>query len=402
MPADVFMVPDPRESGLDPQRVAVLMERAGREVSDGLLPSAQAAIACRGKLVAMRTWGRAVQGGREQAATNLTLYPVFSCTKAIVAAATWILIDEAKLDPQTRVSEIVGEFDTNGKGAVTVEQLLLHTCGFPGAPMPALEWCDRKKRLARFASWRLDWPPGSRFVYHPTASFWVLAEIIERLGGSDFRDFIRNRIAKPLRLHDLNLGLEPARHGRVADLVLAGEPPSGDELRQAGLPETAQSSGAEDALLGINDPAIREVGIPGGGGMMTAGDLAMFYQALLGHLDGSHDLGVWNRRTLFDVLRVRSGELADPILGVRVNRALGVVIAGDDGRAALRGFGSANSALSFGHGGAGGQIGWADPRSGISFAYCTNGIDRNFIRQWRRGFELSSLAAACAIEPLTR
>jgi CubicO group peptidase (beta-lactamase class C family) len=202
-----------------------------------------------------------------------------------------------------------------------------------------------------------------------------------------------------LGLADLNVGIDSEKNLRVADLVLAGEPPSGDQLKQIGLPETSQTSGAENALLGINDPAIREIGIPGGGGLMTAGDLAMFYQALLGHLDRSRDLRIWRRETLADALRVRSGELADPMLGVRVNRALGVVIAGDDGRAALRGFGSGNSALSFGHGGAGGQIGWADSVSGVSFAYCTNGIDRNFIRHWRRGFELSSLAADCAILP---
>jgi CubicO group peptidase (beta-lactamase class C family) len=396
MTADEFLIDDPRELGVDPAKLDALLDRASRDVREGLLPAAQLAIARHGRIAAMCTWGVATQGREEKPASNATLFPVFSCTKAIVAAAIWILIGEGRLDPAERVAGIVAEFGANGKATITVEQLMLHTCGFPRAPMPPHEWPERSKRLARFASWRLDWPPGSRFVYHPTASFWALAEIIERRSGEEFRNFIRNRIAEPLNLSDLNVGLDRDQHARVADLALVGEPPSAGELRRMGLPAENQPSTAEEALLGINEPAIREVGIPGGGGLMTAGDLALFYQALLGHLDGSCDSGVWRRDALGAALRVRSDALTDPMLGIRVNRALGVVIAGDDGRAVFRGFGRASSSRSFGHGGAGGQIGWADPVSGISFAYCTNGIDRNFIRHWQRGVELSSIAAECA------
>ena len=63
-----------------------------------------------------------------------------------------------------------------------------------------------------------------------------------------------------------------------------------------------------------------------------------------------------------------------------------------------RGFGHTNSAESFGHGGAGGQIAWADPATGISIGYCTNGFDRNPIRQARRSVGISSRAAACLLE----
>jgi len=57
----------------------------------------------------------------------------------------------------------------------------------------------------------------------------------------------------------------------------------------------------------------------------------------------------------------------------------------------LRGFGGTNSPLSFGHGG--GQIVWGDPATGISIGYCTNGFDRNEIRQGRGGIAISSLAS---------
>ena len=86
------------------------------------------------------------------------------------------------------------------------------------------------------------------------------------------------------------------------------------------------------------------------------------------------------------------------MFGVKVNRALGVVVAGGDGKANYRGFGKTNSALAFGHGGAGGQIGWADPAPEFRSATCTNGFDRNDVRQGRRGVGISSLAAVCASE----
>ena len=95
-------------------------------------------------------------------------------------------------------------------------------------------------------------------------------------------------------------------------------------------------------------------------------------------------------------MRVRTEGYVDPVFGQPPNRGLGVVIAGGDGKANLRGFGKTNSPATFGHGGAGGQIAWGDPATGISIGYCTNGFDRNDIRQGRRGVAISSLAASCA------
>jgi CubicO group peptidase (beta-lactamase class C family) len=389
-----FFAGDAREVGLDPGRIAALFKRAEREVNEGLLPSAQIAIARNGRIAAMRTVGRAVQGGVEKPATNETFYVIFSCTKAIISAAIWILIGEGALDFRERVADIIPEFGANGKDVITVEQVMLHVGGFPYAPYPQPEWNDRAKRLKRFKSWQLEWPVGSRFEYHPTSGYWVLAEIIERRGGKDFRDFVRDRIATPLGIPDLWVGLPAAMHRRVADIVYVGEPLSDEERVRLGLPAPPEIEITEQAILGFNHPSVREAGVPGGGGIMTAADLALFYQGVLHNraLDGAP---IWKPDALREALRVRSGDYKDPIFGVRCNRALGVVIAGDDGLANYRGFGKTNSPLAFGHGGAGGQIGWADPATGISLAYCTNGFDRNELRQGRRGVAISSLAAQC-------
>ena len=395
MPAQSHFAESPREVGLDPEKVEALFSRAEREVKDGLLPSAQIAIARNGKIGAMRTVGFAVQGGAEKPATNETLYTIFSCTKAIMSAAAWILIGEGKLSASERAAEIVPEFGTNGKDAITVEQILLHVGGFPNAPYPQGEWGDRKKRLERFSKWRLEWPVGSKFEYHPTSGFWVIAEIIERRTGKDFRQFVHERISTLLGLPELRVGLPREHHGRVAELCYVGEYLTDEERKQLGIPPMPETEVTEDAIMGFNRPNVREAGVPGGGGIMTAGDLALFYQGLIRNR-GTDGAPIIKPEALKDGLRVRSGEYRDPIFGVTVNRGLGVVVAGGDGRANYRGFGKTNSALAFGHGGAGGQIGWGDPATGISIGYCTNGFDRNDLRQGRRGVAISSLAAVCA------
>ncbi len=395
MPAQELIAESPREVGLDPEKVEALFQRAEREVKGGLLPSVQIAIARNGKVGAMRTVGRARQGGVEKPATNDTLYVIFSCTKAIMSSAAWLLIGDGKLDVNEKVAAIIPEFGTNGKENITVEQVLLHVSGFPNAPYPQGEWGDRKKRLERFSKWRLEWPVGSKFEYHPTSGFWVIAEIIERRTEKDFRDFVRERIALALGLPEMRVGLPREFHNRLAELSYVGEAISDEERKKLGLPPIPVTEVTEEAILGFNSATVRESGVPGGGGIMTAGDLALFYQGLLRNrgIDGKQ---IWKPEVLKEALRVRSGDYKDPVFGVKCNRALGVVVAGGDGMANYRGFGKTSSPLAFGHGGAGGQIGWGDPATGISIGYCTNGFDRNDLRQGRRGVAISSLAAVCA------
>ena len=112
---------------------------------------------------------------------------------------------------------------------------------------------------------------------------------------------------------------------------------------------------------------------------------------------GSEGGRIWKAEVLREALTVRSGNRVDPVLGYRCNRVLGVVLAGADGAQNFRGLATANSSQAFGHGGAGGQTGWAHPASGISFTYVTNGCDRNFLRQARRTIELSTLAVQALV-----
>ena len=388
MSSDFLRIPDdlvasPKHCGLVEEKVDALLNRVHREVAEGLLPAAQIAVARHGKVAVFESFG---------AASDENLFCIFSATKAITSSAIWLLLQEGLLDVAESVSSIVPEFATNEKESVTVEQLLLHTAGFPAAPFKPLDWNDPERRLQRFSQWRLSWQPGSRFEYHPTSSMWVLAEIIERRGGLAFQQFIRERIAQPLNLPDLHVGLPDDHNERVMNCVHVGESLTPADYEQLGIPVPPVTEVTEEAILNFNNPAVRAVGVPGGGAITNAATLALYYQGLLhGGLAGET---IWQPQTLTAARRVRSGELCDPLFNKKVNRGLGIVIAGDESRN-YRGFGKTNSAEAFGHNGAGGQLAWVDPASGLSLCYLTNGHDRNEFRQGRRGVAISSLAAVC-------
>jgi CubicO group peptidase (beta-lactamase class C family) len=390
-----FFAESPESVGVDSRKLEELFARAEREVADGLLPSVQIAVAREGKVAGMRTFGRVSSLGRPAPATNETLYTVFSATKAITSAAVWLLLQEGKLRLDALVADLLPGFGEGGKAEVTVLHLLLHTAGFPYAPLGHPEWADRQQRLARYRRWRCAWEPGTRFEYHPTSGMWVLSDIVAELTSQDFRAFVRERIARPLGLDDLHVGLPREANARVADIEHVGAEPTDEELRALGVPRPPQTEVNEETLQRFNWPEVREVGVPGGGGIMSAAELALFYQALLtGRApDGAV---VWRPETLRLAREVRSGDLVDPLSRVRVNRGLGVIVAGAEGRN-LRGFGHTGSPLMFGHNGAGGQLAWADPGSGLSLGYVTNGMDRDFVRQGRRGVGISSRAASVGL-----
>lgn len=348
-----------------------LFDRARREV-DERLPACQLAVAQDGELLGFETFGEA---------TNETRFLIWSCTKAVVAGVVWQLMGEGRIDVERTVASYLPEFASHGKDVVTVEQVLLHTAGFPLAPMSPMRWSTSVGRREAFGRWRLNWEPGSRYVYHPLSAWWVLAELITEVTGDDHRDAIRKRITEPLGLDSLQLGVIEDEQGDIADLVVIGQM------------HTPEASLAGELVLALNTPAARAVGIPGGGAVSTAADVAMYYQALLRNAGG-----LWSPDVLADVTGVIRNTFPDvPKRGMPANRSRGVVIRGDHDLAHwMMHFGPGTSPRTFGHDGAGGMIAWADPESGLSFCFVTNGMDGDGRREALRCQDLAALAAECA------
>ena len=358
---------------MTPSAFDELCERARREV-DERLPACQLAVARGGELLGFETFSRT---GAE---TNDTRFVVWSCTKGVVAGVVWQLMGEGLVDVEHTVASYIPEFANNGKDAVTVEQVLLHTAGFPSAPMNPTRRSTSAGRRDTFARWRLNWEPGTRYEYHPTSAWWVLAELITAVTGEDHRDAVRTRVCEPLGLRRLQLGVPEADQGDIAEPVAVA------------ATDGSPSSAVAAFLVAAMDPAARASGIPGGGAVSTAADVAMYYQALL-HNDG----GLWSSDVLADVTGVIRNTFPDiPKRGMPANRSRGIVIRGDHELAHwMMHFGPGTSPRTFGHDGAGGMIAWADPESGLSFCFLTNGMEADGRREAQRCQDFARLAAAC-------
>jgi CubicO group peptidase (beta-lactamase class C family) len=395
---------------LNAQAVENLKKRASLDVEAGHIPSCQYALALDGEVVVQETLGQAPANAR---------YCMYSATKSIFSSVVWQLIGEGKLEPAAPVADLWPEFAAHGKGKVTLEHVMLHTAGFPGAPLDASALTSRESRVRQIEQWTLDWEPSTQYAYHAGTVHWVQAELVERVTGLDYRVALRERVLDPLGLDRLELGVPPERQGDIQRMVAAGKPATKEEIAESlGLPElppllaaffdmsnaaAAAAAAAEpkdaeveegapelDAANGLLSALALEVGIPAGGGITDAASLALFYQNVL------HDpKGIWDPDILRDVKTNIRNTMAEPYVGAIANRTLGFELAGEDPAPHIRAGSGFASPGAFGHGGASGQIAWADPATGLSFAYLTNGSDRNAARERRRIRELDAAATAC-------
>jgi CubicO group peptidase (beta-lactamase class C family) len=334
------------------------LERLGRmiegHIRDGRYPGAQIALARRGKLALVRTFGDASLEPARQPAADDTLWLLYSNTKVITACAVWLLVERGLLRFTDTIAEHVPGFEASGKGSITLIQLLTHQGGFPNADVPREAWEDHELLRRVVCGFTLEYTPGTRVHYHGRAAHWTAAVLIEALTKQDYRTFIRDHVVGPLGLAgELFVGLPEVEGKRTADI----HEPSADGGR---LVKRAEE----------NNAAFRKAGTPGGGGYATARAMAAFYQMMAagGTLNGVRLL---SPRLVQYVTRNFTGDAVDHYMGMPMHRGLGPHSRGLT--PTIRGLGSLASPRTFGHGGVGSSYCWADPDSGVSFAYLTNG-----------------------------
>jgi len=346
-------VASPSSLDLDGPALDRLQELITRHLAEGRYPGAQIALARDGKLALFRTFGDARVDPARTPARDDSLWLLYSNTKVVTASAVWVLADQGALRFTDRVAEHVPGFEANGKGDITIIQLLSHQGGFPNADVPKAAWEDHELLRRAVLGFTLEWTPGSRVYYHGRAAHWVAAVLIEALTKTDYRAFVREHVIEPLGLGDeLFVGLPDARHERAADMH-----------------EPAASGAGQVKRAEENNPQFRRAGTPGGGGYASARAMAAFYQMLAagGTLNGKRLL---SPRMVQYVTRSVTGDRVDGYMGMPVHRALGPHVRGTT--ESIRGLGTIASPRTFGHGGVGSSYCWADPDSGVSFAYLTN------------------------------
>src|SRR2546428_8323949 len=236
--------------GLDPKPLSRLRELITAHIAEGRYPAGQIAIARHGKLGVLWTLGDARLDPQRVPARDDTLWLLYSNTKVITACAVWILVERGALAFTDRVADHVPGFEANGKGDISIIQLLTHQGGFPNAEVPKEAWEDHELLRRSVCGFTLEWTPGSRVHYHRGAAHWVAAVLIEALTKTDYPAFIRENVAEPLGLgDDLFVGLPDRVHGRAVDM----HEPSPDGARQVRRSEESS-------------PEARRAGTPGGGG----------------------------------------------------------------------------------------------------------------------------------------
>ncbi len=303
-----------------------------------------------------------------------TLVNVYSCTKAMAALCLHRLVDEGLVDLDAPVARYWPEFAEAGKGEIPVRHLLSHRAGLaavrdPLPPEALYDWEAMTEALAAQEPW---WEPGAEHGYHAVTFGWLVGEVVRRVRGESLGSVFRKEVAAPLGA-DFHIGLADAEHGRVAEMspIPMGPAPDGEPSLAAAIQGDPEGLAARAFLnppslaLGPNHAEWRRAEIPGANGHAGARDLARIYAALAcgGELDGVRLLSPEG----IERMREENAHGMDLVLGVSTRFGLGVMLGQDLPRSS---FGPNRAA--FGHPGAGGSVGFADPEARVAFAYVMN------------------------------
>ena len=305
---------------------------------------------------------------------------VWSATKGPAAACLLHVCQEQRVELTRRVSEFWPEFATNGKGEVTIADVLSHRAGLSALSQSA-DVLDYEAVIAALAAEAPNWPlGGQRHGYHPRTFGFLLDELLRRLtGGTTLGDYWRATFGEPLALA-FWIGLPEHLVESVTPVFAARSAPAKDDPFYTAFmtPDTLtsrtfMSPRGLHAVSAMNTAPARKASFPAFGGIGTASALAKFYAMLAqgGELDGqrffkpetlalmSTPLAQGPDLVLLDETTFSAGFMMDPT--------------GPDGRKLRQAFGP--SLRAFGHPGAGGSHAFADPENGIAFAYVMNQME---------------------------
>ncbi len=308
-----------------------------------------------------------------------TVSIVFSSTKGATAICAHILASRGQLDLNAPVARYWPEFAQSGKENIPVKMLLNHQAGLPAVrdPLPQGAYADWDLMVNTLATQEPFWEPGTRNGYHALTFGWLVGEVVRRVSGKSLGSFFRDEIANPLGL-DFWIGLPEDKEARVAPMIAAEPDPNSLFFREIANPGSLQSlvllnsGGYMGAEPEYDTRAAHAAEIGGAGGITNARGLAGMYEPLaLGGKKGGVELV--NADTLAQMGRVSSSTGRDAVLIMPTRFALGFMKTMDNRGEPM---GVQDSVLTseeaFGHVGAGGSFGFADPKAGMSFGYTMN------------------------------
>jgi CubicO group peptidase (beta-lactamase class C family) len=327
---------------------------------------AAVAVYCKGNLVA-DLWGGLADKDTGRAWERDTTALVFSTTKGPTAVCANLLAERGELDLDAPVVKYWPEFGKEGKATIPVRWLLSHKAG--------LAVVDRKLSFEDVLAWEpvihaLEaqapvWEPGTAQGYHALTYGYLVGEVVRRVSGVSIGAFFAKEVAAPLGL-DFHIGLpssEEARVSRLVPMVMPTEGPTA--MPPDSLMSRALNLGGAIPVDGFNDPRLHAAEMPAANGIGTARSIAKMYAALIGEVDGVRIL----RPETVEAARQTESQGPDKVLMIETRFGRGFMLHSP--------FTPIGGTASFGHPGAGGSIGWADPEAGMSFAYVMNQMQMN-------------------------
>ena len=332
-------------------------------------------------------WGGFLESDSDQEWQRDTLVNLYSTTKGMLAICIQQLVERGKLDLDAPVSQYWPEFSAANKAEIPVRQLLCHQAGLPAVRKPLdtpvlYDWEAFTSALAEEEPW---WEPGTRHGYHAITFGHLVGEVLRRVSGQSVGEFFQENVARPLDA-DFQIGVPDADHRRISRLhgqVIAGggsnsareiPEPLKAFMRDMADPSTMTGGAFNNPRIppdAVNSAEWRRAEIPAANGHGTARSLARIYGALSmgGEVDG---VRILESESIHRAITVQA-EGPDAVLGgLPMRFGQGFML-----RSMIMPL--SPSPRSFGHPGAGGSLGMADPDQGVGFGYTPNKMQMGLV-----------------------
>ncbi len=353
----------PIDGAADP-RFARVVEKFIENFSEGTETGACVSIVYKGETV-VDLWGGFKDRHKSKPWEKHTITNLMSVAKAITATCFFLLVERGFANENDPVAKYWPEFAQAGKKDIPIRWVMDHRAGIPvldPSPPPGTiyDWDAMCAAIARQAP---IFPPGEKCAYHVFNQGFIVGEIVRRITGMSIGAFFRKEFSEPMSL-EYWIGVPPNIADRCADYIVhpdfvefvTSKPDTKEGIAWAQL----------DAGEDFNSAKFRSAEIPSAGAHGNARGLARFFGMLAngGEFQGKRYLKPETIARMTQEQHFTPQEL----MPLHYHQAFGFILNSPPNVP------MGPNPKAFGHHGAGGCIGMADPAANIAFGYGMNAM----------------------------